>query len=121
MIGTGVMEKLKISKKDIMDTIRKENALFINDVDGDFIPIVVDGKVYKVFAHELKIYSELNDEKLYGDIIEPKVTTANSAAWFTMYLNEHMKVKELEKKLEKLRKNLNKLNAIYHNMKQEEK
>lgn len=117
MIETGAMEQLKISKKDIMDTIRKVNELYINDVDGDFIPIVVDGKVYKVFAHELKIFSEMSDEKLYGDIIEPKVTTPNSAAWFAMYLNEHEKVKELEKKLEKLQKNHDKLNMIYHNMK----
>lgn len=117
MIETGMMEQLKISKKDVLDIIRKVNAVYINDVDGDFIPIVVDGKVYKVFAHELKIYSELNDERLYEDIIEPKVTTPNSAAWFAMYLNEHEKVKELEKKLDKLQKNHDKLNMIYHNMK----
>lgn len=117
MIETGMMEQLKISKKDVLDIIRKVNAVYINDVDGDFIPIVVDGKVYKVFAHELKIYSELNDERLYGDIIEPKVTTPNSAAWFAMYLNEHEKVKELEKKLDKLQKNHDKLNMIYHNTK----
>lgn len=117
MIATGMMEQLKISKKDVLDAIHKVNVLYLNDFDGDFIPIVVDGKVYKVFAHELKIYSEMNDEKLYGDIIEPKVTTPNSAAWFAMYLNEHEKVKELEKKLEKLQKNHDKLNMIYHNMK----
>lgn len=117
MIGTGAMEQLKISKKDIMDMIHKVNTLYINDMDGDFIPIVVDGKVYKVFAHELKIYNELDNERLYGDIVEPAVTTANSAAWFAMYLNEHEKVKELEKKLEKLQKNHDKLNMIYHNMK----
>ena len=117
MIETGAMENLKISKKDIMDTIHKVNVLFINDMDGDFIPIVVDGKAYKVFAHELKVYSELSDERLYDDIIEPSVTTANSAAWFAMYLNEHEKVKELTKKMEKLQKNHDKLNMIYHNMK----
>lgn len=115
MIETGMMGQLKISKKDVLDAIHKVNAF--NDLDGDFIPIVVDGKVYKVFAHELKIYSEMSDEKLYDDIIEPKVTTPNSAAWFAMYLNEHEKVKELEKKLEKLQKNHDKLNMIYHNMK----